>query len=59
MNPEQPARGESGPEKKEPIALEKKESKFLAGLKHVGFKVWLAVMIIGGVLAFITALFLV
>lgn len=37
----------------------KKESKFLSGLKKVGFKVWLAVMIIGGALAFLTALFLV
>ncbi len=31
----------------------------MAGLKKVGFHVWLAVMIIGGALAFITALFLV
>lgn len=37
----------------------KKESKFLSGLKKVGFNVWLAVMIIGGALAFITALFLI
>ena len=37
----------------------KKESKFKSGLKKVGFNVWLAVMIIGGALAFITALFLI
>lgn len=37
----------------------KKESKFITGLKKVGFNVWLAVMIIGGALAFLTALFLV
>ena len=37
---------------------EKREGKFIRGLKKVGFNVWLAVMIIGGVLAFITALFL-
>lgn len=37
----------------------KKDSKFISGLKKVGFNVWLAVMIIGGALAFITALFLI
>ena len=37
----------------------KKESKFRSGLKKVGFNIWLAVMIIGGALAFITALFLI
>ncbi|NJY63367.1 hypothetical protein HC174_11455 [Salinimicrobium sp. CDJ15-81-2] len=37
----------------------KKEGKGFTGvLKKVGFKVWLAVMIIGGTLAFIVALFL-
>ncbi|WP_324721493.1 hypothetical protein [Salinimicrobium sp. HB62] len=34
------------------------EGRFITGLKKVGFNVWLAVMIIGGTLAFITALFL-
>lgn len=37
----------------------KKKSKFRSGLKKVGFNIWLAVMIIGGALAFITALFLI
>lgn len=59
MKPEQPAPGERAPEKNEGNATKKKESKFLTGLKKVGFNVWLAVMIIGGALAFITALFLV
>lgn len=37
----------------------KKEGKgFTGALKKAGFKVWLAVMIIGGTLAFIVALFL-
>lgn len=43
----------------EPNSPGKKESKFITALKKVGFNVWLAVMIIGGALAFITALFLV
>lgn len=59
MKPEQPAPGERLTGKNEVKAPEKKENKFLAGLKKVGFKIWLAVMIIGGALAFITALFLV
>ncbi|WP_029035703.1 hypothetical protein [Salinimicrobium terrae] len=37
----------------------KKKNKFVSGLKKVGFHVWLGVMIIGGALAFIVALFLV
>ena len=37
---------------------EKKGKGFTDVLKKVGFKVWLAVMIIGGTLAFIVALFL-
>ena len=37
---------------------DEKENKFLFVLKKVGFNVWLAVMVIGGALAFITALFL-
>ena len=41
------------------IPLPKKEGKgFTGALKKAGFKVWLAVMIIGGTLAFIVALFL-
>ncbi len=56
--PEQPAPGEQKPEKNKKNPS-KKESKFMSGLKKVGFNVWLAVMIIGGALAFITALFLV
>ncbi len=59
MKPEQPAPGERLTRKNEGKAPEKKENKLLAGLKKVGFKIWLAVMIIGGALAFITALFLV
>ena len=38
---------------------QRKESKWRSGLKKVGFNIWLAVMIIGGALAFITALFLI
>lgn len=59
MKPQQPAPGERAPGKKEGNTNKKKENKFLTGLKKVGFNVWLAVMIIGGALAFITALFLV
>lgn len=37
----------------------KKEKKsFLEMLKKVGFSVWLAVMVIGGILAFLTSLLL-
>ena len=55
---------ERAPEEKKAIKQQqqtplKKESKFIKGLKKVGFNVWLAVMIIGGALAFITALFLI
>ncbi len=59
MKPEQPAPGEQKPEKNKKNPSSKKESKFMSGLKKVGFNVWLAVMIIGGALAFITALFLI
>lgn len=59
MNPEQPAPGERSTEKNKGTAPEKEKNKFMTGLKKVGFNVWLAVMIIGGALAFITALFLV
>lgn len=38
---------------------QKEEKGFVTFLKKAGFKVWLAVMIIGGTLAFIVALFLV
>lgn len=44
--------------KESPQAPSKKENKFLEGLKKIGFNVWLVVMVIGGTLAFITALFL-
>lgn len=37
----------------------KEDSKFISILKKTGFTVWLAVMVIGGALAFIVALFLV
>ena len=37
---------------------EKEGKGFTGVLKKAGFKVWLAVMIIGGTLAFIVALFL-
>jgi hypothetical protein len=59
MNTEQPAPGERRTGKNEDNIPKRKDSKFVAGLKKVGFKVWLAVMIIGGILAFITSLFLV
>lgn len=38
---------------------EKEEKGFVTMLKKAGFTVWLAVMVIGGALAFIVALFLV
>ena len=54
---------ERAPEEKKAIKQQqtplKKENKFIKGLRKVGFNVWLAVMIIGGALAFITALFLI
>lgn len=58
MEPIQPAPGDKNPEKNKPKNAHKKESKFMSGLKKVGFNLWLAVMIIGGALAFVTALFL-
>jgi len=58
MRPEQPAPGERSKGKNKGEFSKKKERKFLSGLKKVGFNVWLAVMVIGGALAFITALFL-
>lgn len=54
-----PALGEQKSERHTLESTKKKESKFMTGLKSVGFKIWLAVMIIGGALAFIVALFLV
>lgn len=59
MKPEQPAPGDRSTEKDKGNRPEKKGRKFTDALKKVGFNVWLAVMIIGGALAFITALFLV
>lgn len=53
---------EQAPEEKKTLKQQaplKKENKFIKGLSKVGFNVWLAVMIIGGALAFITALFLI
>lgn len=46
--------------KEEGTDSSKKESKksFLDILKKVGFSVWLTVMVIGGVLAFLTSLLL-
>lgn len=58
MEPIQPAPDEQNPEENRQNSG-KKESRFMTGLKKVGFNVWLGVMIIGGALAFITALFLV
>lgn len=58
MRPQQPAPDDSFKGNND-NAPKKRSNKFLSGLKKVGFKVWLALMIIGGVLAFITALFLV
>ena len=55
MKTSQPTPGEQKPENNIP---NKKNNKFGAILKKVGFNVWLAVMVIGGALAFITALFL-
>ena len=37
---------------------EKNNKSFLEGLKKVGFSVWIAVMVIGGILAFLTSLLL-
>ena len=57
MEPKQPV-PEDDFQKKNEAPEQKKKSKFRSGLKKVGFNIWLAVMIIGGALAFITALFL-
>ena len=59
MEPTNPAPGDKNSPKREKQTPVKKERKFMKSLKKVGFKVWLAVMIIGGALAFITALFLI
>ncbi len=59
MEPTQASPGDKQPQNQGQPFPVKKENKFMKGLKKVGFKVWLAVMIIGGSLAFITALFLV
>lgn len=59
MKPIQPAPGEKNPDKSKENSPVKEENKIISALKKVGFHVWLGVMIIGGVLAFITALFLV
>ncbi len=40
------------------VQSKRKDSGLKSILKKAGFKVWLAVMIIGGTLAFIVALFL-
>lgn len=37
---------------------EKEKKSFLEVLKKVGFSVWLTIMVIGGVLAFLTSLLL-
>lgn len=42
----------------DPTMPERGDKGFLASLKKIGFSVWLTVMIIGGALAFLTALFL-
>lgn len=42
----------------EKIPKRKRDSRFVGGIKKVGFSVWLGVMIIGGILAFIVAAFL-
>lgn len=57
MKPTPPAPGEQNPDDRTPEPP-KKESKFSAIIKKIGFNIWLAVMVIGGALAFITALFL-
>ncbi|WZL89737.1 hypothetical protein VS868_03090 [Salinimicrobium sp. 3283s] len=53
-----PVPGEQNPDSKAEKPP-KKENKFMSLLKKVGFNIWLAVMVIGGALAFVTALFLV
>jgi hypothetical protein len=58
MKPTPPPPGEQNLDKKAEKPS-KKENKFVSLLKKVGFNVWLAVMVIGGALAFVTALFLV
>ena len=58
MKPKNSVPGEKNSHKNKQDPPEKKDSKFISGLKKAGFNVWLAVMIIGGALAFITALFL-
>ena len=58
MKPTPPPPGEQNPDSKAEKPP-KKENKFMSLLKKVGFNIWLAVMVIGGALAFVTALFLV
>ncbi|SDL54162.1 hypothetical protein SAMN04488034_10595 [Salinimicrobium catena] len=57
----------SNPEKSDPpfpteenaaSSGDKNKKSFLEGLKKVGFSVWIAVMVIGGILAFLTSLLL-
>lgn len=42
-----------------PVDTPREKKSFMDVLKKVGFSVWLGIMIVGGILAFITSLFLV
>lgn len=50
-----PVEGKSAAEN---IPLKKKENRHVTTLKKIGFSVWVTVMAIGGVLAFLTSLLL-
>ncbi|MFD2516671.1 hypothetical protein [Salinimicrobium flavum] len=52
--PKEANREQSG----KPIGNEPEKKSFLQVVKKVGFSVWVAVMVIGGVLAFLTSLLL-
>ena len=58
--PKQPLANEPVEEKiaAEKVPIKKKENRHVTTLKKVGFSVWVTVMAIGGVLAFLTSLLL-
>lgn len=53
------ATADNNAEPSSPSPPGKEDNRFMRILKKTGFTVWLAVMVIGGALAFIVALFLV
>ena len=61
MRPNEPKQTSGRPteQKGAPSPPLKEDSRIVRMLKKTGFTVWLAVMVIGGALAFIVALFLV